>query len=70
MERTRGSFVTGVDIDGYEVSLFCPDGPAGNAIIDALKYRMRTWSIRMNYAISREAVREELAKEDSHAHRC
>lgn len=62
-ERTIGVIVTGWDVDGYEVRVFCPHTPDGDAMLKVLEKRTKFVCMRPNYAVSREAVRAELAKE-------
>ncbi len=58
---TRGQIITGVDVDGYPVKVFCPHTPEGEATAKWLMGRMTSVNCSLNYAISREALMKDLS---------
>jgi hypothetical protein len=61
---TRGQIVTGVDVDGYEVRVFCPHTPEGDAMAKWLASRMVRANMALNYAVSREALARSLESKE------
>lgn len=59
---TLGQIITGVDVDGYEVRVFCPHTRQGDLMAEWLCSRMSRVSCALNYAISSEAMAADLAE--------
>lgn len=58
----RGTLLTGTDVDGYPVKLFCPATEAGDLPLRTVSRRMSSVRMTLNFAVSREAIEADLAQ--------
>lgn len=58
----RGTLLTGTDVDGYPVCVFCPADETGDAVLKTVRQRMVTANMTLNFAVSYEAIMADLTE--------